>query len=269
MESAHLRILCCNIRVDNAGDRQQGDGWSDRKTYCQEVIEAQEADIICLQENTNAQYADLRQGLVEFEGFGIQNPALEMSPNNAILYLKNRFEMASAGGFWLSGTPHVAGSVSWDSARPRFVNWVDLKDRESGRQFRMWNLHLDHIGPVSREKQAQVFVEGAQVYGDDFPQLVAGDFNCDASNTAIDVIKAAGWVDTYTAIHGPEDPGFTYHAFVGPKFAEIRPPENNIGKIDFIFARGPVQVLSSEIILDSRNGRYPSDHYFLSAEVTL
>lgn len=264
-----LKILCCNIRVDNEGDRQEGNGWSVRKDFCMEVIEAQNADLICLQENTAEQHADLRRGLTEFDSYGIQNPALWFSPNNAIFYRRSRFEMASAGGFWLSDKPHVAGSVSWDSARPRFVNWVDLKEHGSDRQFRMWNLHLDHIGPISREEQAKVFVEGAEVFGDDMPQLVAGDFNCDASDAAIDVIKAGGWLDTYTEIHGPDDPGFTYHAWVGPKFAELRPPENNIGKIDFIFSRGPVKVLASELICDSRNGRYPSDHYFLSAEVVL
>jgi len=268
-ESTHLKILSCNIRVDVAEDGQAGNGWNDRKELCADVMRAQNADLICLQENTNAQYADLRHGLAEFDSFGLQNPALEFSPNNAIFYKRSRFELASAGGFWLSEMPHVAGSVSWGSARPRFVNWVDLKEHRSGRKLRMWNLHLDHIGESAREEQARVFVEGAQVYGNDFPQLVAGDFNCDASNTAIEIVKAGGWLDTYTAMHGPEDPGFTYHAFLGPGFAESRPPENTIGKIDFIFCRGPVKTLTAEIIRDSRDGRYPSDHYFISAEVEL
>ena len=177
--------------------------------------------------------------------------------------------MISAGGFWLSETPHIAGSVSWDSARPRFVNWVDLRERDSGREFRVWNGHLDHIGQVARERQAQLIVEAANALADDLPQLLTADFNADAANPAIEIIKAGGWLDTYAAVHGPDDPGFTFHAFLGPRFVESRPPEKINGKIDFIFCRGPVKTLAANIIRDSRAGRYPSDHYFGSAEVEL
>ncbi len=261
-----LRVLCCNIRVDVPADSEAGNGWNDRKDYCLEVIRAQNADVICPQECRNTHYHDLRAGLPEYESFGIANPDTEFHPTNAIFYSRERFELISAGGFWLSETPHIEGSVSWDSARPRFANYVNLRDRESGRELRVWNSHLDHIGQVARENQARIIVEAAQALPEDLPQIFTADCNADASNPAIDVLKEGGWIDTYTLIHGPADPGFTYHAFMGPQFAE-RPPEKIKGKIDFIFSRGPVETLASEIIYDNRDGKYPSDHYFLSAEV--
>ncbi len=269
MSQLQLKVLCCNIRVDVPADSESGNGWNDRKAFCLEVMQAQKADLICVQEAQNAHYTDLRTGLTGYDSFGLQNPALGFAPCNAMFYDRSRFNMISAGGFWLSEQPHVAGSISWDSARPRFANWVQLKDTASGREFRLWNLHLDHIGQVARENQARVLVEGSQVFGDDLPQLLTGDFNCDASNPALNTIKSGGWVDTYTALHGDEEPGITYHAFVGMKFADARPPEKFVGKMDFIFCRGPVRPLKAEILRDNRDGKYPSDHFFISAEVAL
>ena len=263
-----MKILCCNIRKKLQEDEASGNGWDVRKDFCLEVMHAQSADVICVQECFNVQYKDLVGGLPEFESFGLSNPDELFNPGNAIFFARDRFDLVSAGGFWLSETPHIAGSQSWDSARSRFANWVDLKDRESGQEFRVWNTHFDHIGQVAREKQAQRIVEACQAFPADFPQLFAADCNADAANPAIEVMKAGGWIDTYIEMHGPDDPGFTFHAFLGPKFAE-RPKEKIHGKIDFIFHRGPVKTVAAEIIYDSRDGRYPSDHYFLSAEVML
>jgi endonuclease/exonuclease/phosphatase family metal-dependent hydrolase len=256
-----MKILCCNIRVDVPADGEAGNGWDDRKGFCLEVIRAQNAAVICAQECRNAHYLHLKRGLPEYESFGLANPDTDFNPTNAVFFATDRFEMVSAGGFWLSETPHIPGSKSWDSARPRFVNYVDLRD-DSGREFRVWNGHLDHIGQVARENQARLIVEASEALPPDLPQLFTADCNAEASNRAVQNVIAGGWTDTYAAIHGPEDPGITYHAFLGPGYAG-----KTTGKIDFIFSRGPVETLACEIIRDSRDGRYPSDHYFLSAEL--
>ncbi len=262
-----IKILCCNIRCNAQGDIDEGNGWEARRGLCMDVMRAQSTDLICVQECWGLHYNDLLRGLPEFGGFGLSNPAPNHNPYNAIFYRRDRFEVISSGGFWLSETPHVAGSRSWDSECLRFANWMDLKGRGSGVKFRMWNTHYDHIGQIAREKQAQCIVEACQALPDDYPQLFAADCNADASNPAIDVMEAGGWVDTYTEMQGADDPGFTYHGFIGPKYVEVR--KDTTGKIDFIFRRGPVETLSADIICDSRDGRYPSDHYFLSAEVEI
>lgn len=266
-DSSHLTILCCNVRKNVPDDALTGNAWDARRDLCAEVIVAQGPDIICFQECFNEHFEDLRARLPEFDAFGLSNPGAAFNPSNTIFFARDCYELVSAGGFWLSETPHVASSKSWDSSSARFANWVHLKDRSFDREFRVTNTHLDHIGQTARENQARLIVEAADVFGDDVPQLLTADFNADAANPAIDVIKAGGWLDTYAAIHGPDDPGFTFHAFLGPRFPESRPPERVSGKIDFIFSRGPVKPLAADIIRDSHADRYPSDHYFISAEV--
>ena len=259
------RILSCNVRIPQPQDAVAGDGWPERRELCGDVICAQQADVICLQECQIEQLDYLKGRLPDFASHGLANPSDVFHPQNSILYSTTRYAMLSAGGFWLSETPHVAGSSSWDSARPRFANWVQLQDRTTGREFRVWNTHLDHKGQVAREQQARLLNEACRPFPD-LPQVLVGDFNADIRNAAVTAVIEDGWIDTYVLIRGPKDPGFTYHAFIGPKRAE-RITEKNPGKIDWIFVRNVERIVDAKIIYDARNGRYPSDHYFVSADV--
>jgi len=139
----------------------------------------------------------------------------------------------------------------------------------------MVNTHLDHVSQIARENQAKVVVEDTLAYPEGYPQVLTGDMNCDASNPAIEVFTQAGWKDTYQMVHGTMDPGFTYHAFIGDDF------EAKIGKIDFIFTRGAARVSDAKIVRDSEEillpgeepptgkRRFPSDHYFITADIDL
>jgi len=250
-------------------DALTGNAWESRRDLCADVLAEQQPDVICLQECFNEHFTYLRSRLPEFDTYGLSNTFKEYNPCNAVFFARRRFELITAGGFWLSETPHIPGSKSWESASVRFANWVQLRDHGSECEFRVTNTHLDHVSQTARENQARLIIEYANALPDDLPHLLTADFNADMSNPAIDIIKAGGWLDTHIVIHGHADPGFTFHAFLGPRFPESRPPENVKGKIDFIFCRGPIRPLAADIIRNSRNGHYPSDHYFLSADVEL
>ncbi len=112
-------------------------------------------------------------------------------------------------------------------------------------------------------------MQAGSVFPDDFRQPLTMDANADATNPALHTLIAGGWLDTCAAVHGPGETGFTFHAFRGPRFPEGRPPERVIGRIDWIFSRGPIETLAAEVIRGCRDDRYPSDHYFISAEVLL
>ena len=198
----------------------------------------------------------------EYDTYAMANPDPVFHPANAIFYSRARFDLVSAGGFWLSEQPHVAGSKSWDSARSRFANWVDLRDKSTGKQFRFWNTHLDHIGQQAREHGANMIIQSSNVFPNDYPQLWTMDANASLVNGAIKAVKDAGWVDTFSAVTRMKKAGITFHAFQGPNHKGGK-------KIDWIFCRGPVQPKAAAVIRDGENNHYPSDHYFVSAEVSL
>ena len=182
---------------------------------------------------------------------------------NTIFYRHDAFQLISQGGYSLSPTPHVPGPLGWDSACVRLAAWVRLIDKASGSEFRLVNTHLDHVGQLARENQARIVNEDAAAYPADYPHLLSGDMNCAAGNPAIDTFLKGGWQDTYAQVHGTDDPGATFHSFQGPNF------NGDLGKIDWIFSHGAVRATGAEIIRDHNQGRYPSDHYFVTTEVEL
>ena len=261
------RLLSCNVRVDVPTDSNSGDGWAHRREFCADIVKAQKADLIGLQEAQLQHFTFLKSRMPEYDTYALSHSATDFHPINAIFFLRERYELISSGGFWFSETPHVAGSKSWDSANPRLANWVHLRERHTGVEFRYWNTHLDHKGQQAREKAAKMIVEASSIFPKEVPQLLTGDMNASVKNTAIKNLKEGGWIDTYAQVNGPADPGFTAHAFKGEKYPPNHPDGTPRGKIDWIFMRGPVKAVTSKVLRDSKNGHYPSDHYFIVADV--
>lgn len=265
------KIMSCNIRVALDEDEAKGFGWNDRKDICIQIIGSYNPDIICLQEVLKVQYQDIKKAFAGYMAFGFEGPEMDAHPEgyhgiakNVIFFSREKYEFVSSGCYWLSETPHIAGSKSWETARARHCNWVRLKDKVTGKEFRVLDVHLDHISQGAKEGQINMIINEAAQYDKNFPQLLAGDYNSDIKNNVIKVIKSSGWTDTYSVIHGEVETGRTMHAFKGIK---AKPGQN--GRIDFIFSSGPVKTIASELIKDEVNGKYPSDHYFIYADVIL
>lgn len=269
--AAH-KILTCNIRVDLPEDELAGFGWKGRKDICVAVMRKQKPDIICMQEVLRGQNEDLKKAFKDYFSFGFEGPEMDAFTEgyhgiakNPIFFSTKRYELLSAGGYWLSETPLVAGSLSWDSARARNANWVRLKDKRTGKDFRVVNVHLDHKSQQAKEGQIKMVIDEAKQYATDYPQILSGDLNAHATNPVYGIVKTGDWKDTYTMIHGEAEPGYTVHEFQGEQYTK----KDKGKKIDFIFSRGAVKPLAANIIRDSVDSRYPSDHYFVSAEVIM
>jgi endonuclease/exonuclease/phosphatase family metal-dependent hydrolase len=256
-----MKLLSCNIKCFGGKDRTYA--WPGRRELCAGIIRSRAPDIVCFQEMWVQQLADLAASFPEYACHAMVDEPADGHPSNAIFYRRDAFTPLSAGGYWLSETPHIPGSQSWESACVRLANWVWLREHGTGVVFRVINTHLDHISQAARENQARLIVEDAAAYPAAFPQLLSGDMNCDHGNPAIGIFKSGGWIDSYARVHGTEDPGPTFHLFIGPRY------ESKTGKIDWIFMRGAVRATDAEIIRDHRNGQYPSDHYFVGATFDL
>lgn len=266
--SLALKILTCNIRVDLPEDVEKGLGWKHRKEACIQVIRQQKADIIGFQEVLKNQFLDLKSSLKDFVAFGFDGPEMDQFKEgyhgiakNPILFSKKRFELLTAGGYWLSEAPLKAGSISWGSARARNCSWVRLLDKKTEKEIRLVNLHLDHISNLAREKQIQVILEDAAQYQTDFVQIMTGDFNVGMDTKVYQDVLQAGWTDSYSQVHGDVKPEGSTNGFKpldDPRQAKAK-------KIDFIFTKGPIKASSAKIIKDTYKQIQPSDHYFVDA----
>lgn len=268
-----LRVLTANIRVDLKEDEAKGLGWLQRKKLCFEVIKSYQPDVVCFQEVFYQQAIDLRKEFSEYYFLGYDGPEMDGVTvyagiaKNPIMFKKKRFDLLSAGTYWLSETPNLAGSLSWDTARARHVNYVRLKDVASGKEFRVVNTHLDHKSQLAREKQVDVILGDVNQYQANFPQIFSGDFNAGVDNPAIKDIVANQFVDVYATLNNGIEPGATAHGFLGDNYAQEKKTKGR--RIDFIFTKGNISATRCSLIKDKKNGLYPSDHYFMYADLAI
>jgi hypothetical protein len=90
--------------------------------------------LICFQELWRPQYDYACSVLPEYATFGLVDEPSTARPVNAIFYRRSRFDLISPGGFWLSETPHISGSSSWDSACVRLAKLAALKRPQHGAE---------------------------------------------------------------------------------------------------------------------------------------
>lgn len=263
------RVLTCNIRVALPENEIKGVGWQQRKSVCLQVIKNQDPDIVGFQEVLKVQVDDIRQAFPGFRLFGFEGPEMDAYPSgyhgiakNPILFNDKRYELLTGGTYWLSDTPLVAGSKSWETARARHANWVRLKERSTGGELRCINLHLDHISDEARQQQAKMVVEEGSQYAPDFVQVLTGDFNCRFDSKVLQSLRSDAWKDAYETLHGQKEAGHTGHEFEGTAYAKAA----SKGRIDYTWYRGNVRPIKSKVIKDAINGKFPSDHFFLLSD---
>lgn len=266
------RVLSCNIRVALDEDEAKGFGWSTRKAICLKIINSRKPDIIALQEVLKPQADDFRNYFSGYQLLGFDGPEMDAHTSgyhgiakNPILYSTQRYELLTAGTYWLSETPLVAGSKSWETARARHVNWVRLKDKKSGREFRLVNLHLDHVSAEAKIQQAKMMVDESAQYQPDFPQILTGDFNTRFNSDVFKSVRAGGWKESFETLYGEKEMGHTGHEFQGVNYEKA----SSKGRIDYIWYKGRVKPEAAVIIKDDINGRYPSDHFFVQADLVI
>lgn len=262
------RVMTCNVRITGLPeDEVAGRKWEDRREVCLKAIRACKPDVICMQEVIYDSYDYFKEKFSDYVAYGFPGP--EMDPytegyhfigKNVIFFRKSRYEFVSSGCYWLSETPLIAGSCSWSTMRARHCNWVRLRDKKSGAEFRVLDIHLDHKSDDARREQMKMIVEECAQYAVDFPQIICGDFNSGIGNAPVKCLREAGWQEAYEVVHGPGEAGYTYHGFKGEEYTKGKK------RIDFIFTHGDLKPVATEIIRDKVDGLYPSDHYFMMSD---
>jgi endonuclease/exonuclease/phosphatase family metal-dependent hydrolase len=260
-----FKVMSFNIRLNTPQDEENA--WPNRTELVKSMIRFHGADIFGVQEALESQMVDLRAMFPDFQDFGVprsDNPA--SGEYSAIFYRKHRFTRVAGETFWLSESPEMS-SRGWDAALNRIVTWVRLRDRKSGKEFFHFNTHFDHKGREARENSARLILDKIQELNpDNLPVILTGDFNLTAKDDPYYILtrddEGNSFQDAiYESIqphHGPES---TWSGFSFPGEAERR--------IDYIFVKNNVTVLSHAILSDSWSGRYPSDHLPVIAEVMI
>lgn len=252
-----LRVMSFNIRYGTADDGK--DIWANRKELVVKVIKAFAPDLVGTQETLPFQAAYINEQLPEYTYFGWSRDQSETGEQCGIFVRTKRFTIIESGQFWLSDTPDEKFSKSWDSSLPRVVTWTRLKDEQSeDREFLFANTHFDHRGTEARKQSAILLRRRLAEMAPKRPIIVTGDFNCDqGSEPYQELLEEEVLADSFRVLHPKRDENEgTFHGFSGTPGVE---------RIDWILATEQFKATAAAIDRTNADGRYPSDHFPVSA----
>jgi endonuclease/exonuclease/phosphatase family metal-dependent hydrolase len=266
-----LRVMSFNIRYATPRDIPTGNAWPQRKELVFKTIETFDADVMGLQEVLPTQGAELKARFAATHDFiGVPRndgkTAGEMVP---VLFRRDRFEKVRDGTFWLSETPDAVGSKGWDADLPRIVTWVELRDRKyDNRPLLLLNTHFDHLGKQARIESAKLMRKRVTelAAGRDVGVVVTGDFNVPQYSPPYKELLGDGagadakprLVETFKEANPkPTTQDYTFHGFVGQN--------TRADRIDWVLRSDHFTTLDASIDRTNDNGRYPSDHYPVTA----
>lgn len=270
------------------------------------VIDKYQPDSIGLCEATNDWMNFLRDEMADrgYAYVGVGRDAGEDSPrlsgsgneHNPVFYKVDKFDLLEGDTIWLSTTPGVAGSSSWNSSCDRICTWVVLKDKETGLTYAHMATHLDHVSIKAQYNAVRVIQmkmnELKKTYGD-IGVVLSGDFNAVAfDNTNPDYrpltynFTTSFMDDSRAKAEKIGVDGATFNGYQDPVAWENGQASNNdkpavdttTSPIDYIFlTKGAFDVAYYTVVNDTftfdYNGKtyhnHPlSDHYGVYAEVS-
>lgn len=263
--SNDVRVMSFNIRYGTAKD---GDNhWDKRKDFLIETIKAFNPDLLGTQETLGFQRDYLAEKLSGYEVLGVgRDDGKETGEMTALYFKRSRFEKLDGGHFWLSETPDVPGSKSWDTSLTRMVSWVKLRDRLQPKAMPLmfFNTHFDHRGEQARVESAKLIRRKVEEAGKNCRIIVTGDFNAGEGSGPYQALfdasegKPSPLSDVYRAAHPVREAN--EGTFSGFKTDAVKGP-----RIDWIAVSREWQVVKSEIDRTQREGRTPSDHFAMTA----
>jgi endonuclease/exonuclease/phosphatase family metal-dependent hydrolase len=261
-----IRIMTYNIRYAGDETKEGINSWNNRKEKVASIITSYKGDIIGFQEALKIQLDDLKTLLPEYDWIGAgRDDGKNGGEFSAILFRKDRFEVIEYSTFWLSETPGIP-SKGWDAAFNRIVTLAKFMDKETEKTFFHFNTHFDHVGEMARLESGNLLNDKIAEIAGDAPTVITGDFNFKPDSKGYKILTGGMknyLIDTQPSeemLKNPEE-NITFNGF--GEFLE----EGN--KIDYIFIKNNVEVIKHQIIMDTFEGRFPSDHMPVLAEVRI
>lgn len=262
----NLIVMTFNLRINVPSDGENA--WPNRVGAVIETIKKSEAVIIGVQEGSPSMIRDLEEKLTEYDWVGEGRRGGMNDELTAIFYKKDIFDVIDTGTFWLSETPEVPASQSWNSAYPRICTWTKLKHIE-GIEIYFYNTHLDNISDDARLNGIKLITERISLNDskEKLPVMLTGDFNIEPDSSVVEYLrnfKIGGRTmkNAYNeGLAGSNTrPGLTFHDFKGGDIGE---------PIDYIYVSSDIKIKELFINRNKVNGKYPSDHYPVSAVIEI
>ena len=237
--------------------------WEDRKGALDAAFKAMRADIVGFQEMESFARGDDGGVNLARDWLLARNPGYAAGASGdwrtfpstqPIFYRTDRFTLVDQGWFFFSNTPDVIYSRTFDGSYPAFASTVRLRDTD-GTILNVVNVHFEYKSGSNRLASARLVAERmAPLIAGGERVVLIGDLNALRGSRTAQILKDVGF--TFLPVAGS-----TYHLNRGL---------NLFGAIDHIAVAGPVAPLGPPHVQRRKfDGRWPSDHYAVLADLVL
>ncbi len=245
-------IISSNIRFSTHDDGSHA--WPLRKKILAGIYHQYSPLLIGTQEGRKPQLHELKLLLSGYALADTHRNWLAERMYPCIFYNERTVRLLKSGDFWLSLTPEIDGSSSFDSMFPRLCTWVHIE--VAGRELLVFNTHLDHVQPSTRESQIEVLcTQVKRINTKNLPIIIMGDFNDSPESRTRKIIY--DYFDSIRDDWSSREEA-SHHPFTGLN------PDGQ--RIDWILHNLEEK---AQLHLDkqSDNGTWPSDHFPLIAKL--
>jgi endonuclease/exonuclease/phosphatase family metal-dependent hydrolase len=247
--------------------------WEPRDQAVVAVLRAIDADLLAFQEMEtfigghgnprNRQQETIAAAFPRYAFTATGDPA-KFPNTQPIAYRRERFEAVEQGFFFYSPTPDEIYSRPWFGRYPSFATWARFRDRQDGRFYLVFNVHIDRERYRNQIRSARLTAESvAAIRTGRDTVLVLGDYNAFRWSRIVRIVAEGADLEI-----APGD-GATFHFSRGLHlypaidhvlFERMDPRDSAATER----ARGPVLGLShfrTTVYRARPDGISPSDHY--------
>lgn len=253
-----LNFISVNIRFNNPHDGVNA--WPHRRAYLAETLLKHNPHVIATQEGRLDQLKELETELKDFELMAPHRCWINERMYPSFFVKKNTFSIVSSFDKWLSETPDIAGSKSFESTFPRLMTGLILKPLAAKTEFFLINTHFDHIKSSTRIEQAKVLCQEVRAQLLAHQSLILlGDYNDSPISEPRAQIESCfpQLRDSWTEFNSVEET--SHHGFNS---------EINAGsRIDWILVDKKLEVTECYLDKSHQGELYPSDHYPVIAKI--
>ena len=190
-EGEQITMMSYNLRCLTPLDLGKK-SWFYRADLIVEDLKNEHPGIIGFQEATSWQYDYLVHTLQGYDSVITYRDNSVIAEGCPIFYDTARYTLVDKGSFWLSETPE-AMSKDWGAACYRICSYVILTDKASGKDFVVFNTHLDHVSDEARIKGIGVVLDKISAFGG-LPSVIMGDFNAEEGSETYNAVTEHSWM---------------------------------------------------------------------------
>lgn len=266
-----LSLFSHNIRVDVPGQ-----GWARRKAPIMATIIDGRFDLLLIQEAVESQIPSFYKALPGYHAvIGERSDghrAQGFYEYNPIFYRADRFELVGKSSFWVADDPTSPGGTLADTKRHgRVITWVRLRERATGQQLVVINVHIhpQRVEDALKLILGEVAAKGAAV-------VMAGDFNAQPDNPGLAWLTdpaGAGFRDARVGaarVEGPEVTVLSKGEFTYDSGDKVVDGAGLGARLDYVFTCGlPAADRFAVLGLPlPEPGGFSSDHFAVAADFT-